>query len=293
MVNTVKSVSLMLLILLIIFTSIAYSKDALLIGLVPGENIFNQMDRYKPVVDYLSSKLNIEIKLTILSKYGDIIDKFLIRNMDGAFFEGLTGVIAMERLGAEPLAVPIMSDGSHKVKYYVIVKKNSDIKDVKDMKGKRIVFVDKATTGYLFVMAFLKENGISNMGRYFKECYFTGGHDSVIYAVLDNRADVGVIDSKSYRRIIGKDPVIKEELSIISESEEFLDINLYLKKDLPSDIKTKIKNTLLNMEKDVEGRKVLSRLGALRFIELDKGDFAPFFSLAKKAGIKLKEYNYR
>lgn len=288
-----KKIFLILLILSTILISRTYGKDTLLIGLVPGENIFDQMDRYKPVADYLSSKLNIEIKLTILSKYGDIIDKFLARNMDGAFFEGLTGVIAMERLGVEPLVMPVMSDGSHKRKYYIFVKNSSDIKNVEEMKGKRIVFVDRATTGYLFALAFFKENGISNIEKYFKERYFTGGHDSVIYAVLDNRADIGVIDNKTYRRIIEKDPVIKEELHIISESKEFLEINLYLKRDLPLKIKTNIKNILLSMEKDYEGRKVLSRLGATRFIEIDIEDFAPFYDLAKKSGIKLKEYNYK
>lgn len=288
-----KKIFLILLILSITLISRTYGKDTLLIGLVPGENIFDQMDRYKPVAEYLSSKLNIEVKLTILSKYGDIIDKFVARNMDGAFFEGLTGVIAMERLGVEPLVMPVMSDGSHKRKYYIFVKNNSDIKSVKEMKGKRIVFVDRATSGYLFALAFFKKNGISNIEKYFKELYFTGGYDSVIYAVLDNRADVGVIDNKTYRRIVEKDPVIKEELNIISESKEFLEINLYIKRDLPLNIKTKIKNILLSMEQDYEGRKVLSRLGALRFIEIDSGDFAPFYDLAKKAGIKLKEYNYK
>ncbi len=281
--------------LLVLFMPVkAFCQNEVLIGLIPEENIFNQMERYRPLAAYLSSKLGINVKLTILSRYGDIIDRFKARGMDGAFFGVFTGVLAMEKLGVEPIARPVNLDGTSTVNSLIFVRKDSGIKNVKDMKGKRIAFVDRATvTGYLYAIAFLRDKGVKDIDRYFKEYYFTGSHDSAIYSVLDNRADIGSAKSKVYQRMIEKDPVIKDELTIIARSSEFPDTTLCLRKGLPAGIKARIKAILLNMDKEPEGREVLRRLRALRFVAASRNDFLPFFELARKTGINLKRYRYK
>lgn len=290
---TKKPLGFFILFLIIFLTPFnAIGKEELLIGLIPEENIFKQMDRYKPLAEYLSSRLGIKVRLTILSRYGDIIDKFITRDMDGAFFGGLTGVLAMEKLGVQPIAMPVMLDGTTFTKSYIFVRSNSSIKNIRGMRGKRMVFVDKAAASYLFATAFFRENGITNIDRYLKEYYFTGSNDSAIYSVLDNRSDIGAAESRAYKRMAEKHPSIKNELNIIAESKEFPDIILCLKKDLPVEIKTKIKAILLNMDKDTEGKDVLKKLEASKFIVADKKDFLLFYDLANKAGVDIRSYKY-
>lgn len=271
-----------------------FCQDEILIGLVPEENIFRQMDRHRPLAAYLANKLGIKVKLTILSKYGDIIDRFVSRKMDGAFFGDFTAVLAVEKLSVEPIARPVNLDGTSTVRSYIFVRHDSGIKTVKDMRGKRMAFVDRATaSGYLFAVSFLMENGVKDTDHFFKEYYFTGSHDSAIYAVLDNRADIGTAESRVYYRIIEKDPSIKNELSIIAQSRDLPGTILCLRKDMPEKIKARIKEILLNMEKDTEGKDVLKKLGALKFIATGKGDFLPIFEIAKKAGIDIRTYKYK
>ncbi len=273
----------------------ASSQDELLIGLIPEENIFRQMDRYRPLAEYLSKKLGIKIKLTIISKYGDIIDNFVTRRMDGAFFEAFTVVLALDRLGVDPVVRPVTLDmASSNVKSYLITRKDSGIKSVADMKNKRMAFVDKASvTGYLFAVAHLRANGVRDIDSYFKEYYFTGSHDSAIYSVLDYRADVGTVKSKVYKRMIDNDPILNNELRIIAESGEFPDTTLCLRSDLPKNIKLGIKNILLKMDRDPEGMEVLKKYGALRFNETKIDDFLPVVDLINKAGLDIKTYKYR
>lgn len=52
------------------------NQKSLLIGLIPEHNIFKQLERYEPVVDYLSKKIGITIKLKVLTRYGNLIDNF-------------------------------------------------------------------------------------------------------------------------------------------------------------------------------------------------------------------------
>lgn len=285
---------LIILVITLFVPSKALSQDEMLIGLIPEENIFNQMERYRPLADYLSGKIGVKVKLTILSRYGSIIDSFVTRKMDGAFFGIFTGVLAMEKLGVEPVARPLNLDGKSTVNSYIFVRKDSGIKTAKDMKGKRIVFVDKLTaTGYLFAIAFLREKGVQDIDKYFGEYFFTGSHGSAVYSVLDNRADIGSAKSKVFNRMVEKDPAIKDELNIIAKSDEFPDTTLCIRKDLPAEIKTRIKQALLNMDRDPGGNEILKKFGALKFIDANKKDFQPFFELAKKAGINIKNYRYK
>lgn len=272
----------------------ATGQDEMLIGLIPEENVFSQMDRHRPLAAYLSKKLGFRVKLTILSRYGDIIDRFVSRKMDGAFFGDFTALLAVEKLSVEPIARPVNLDGSSSVQSLIFVRSDSGIKTAKDMKGKRMVFVDRATaSGYLFMLSFLREKGVRDIDGFFKEYFFTGSHDSAIYSVLDNRADIGTADSKVYYRMIEKDPSVRHELSIIAKSGDFPGTILCLRKDMPAKTKERIKEILLKMEKDPEGREVLKKLGALRFITARKEDFLPIFEIARKAGIDISTYKYK
>lgn len=284
----------LLLLLLFFVPHHAAGQEEMLIGLIPEENIFKQMERHKPLAEYLSEKLGIKVRLTILSRYGDVIDRFALRKMDGAFFGIFTGVLAMEKLSVEPVVRAVNPDGSSTVKSYIIARKDSGIRSVRDMKGKSIVFVDRATvTGYLAAIAYFRDQGIYDIHGYFREHYFTGSHDSAIYSVLDNRADIGVVKSKVLKRITEKDPVIANELTIIAESGPFPDTTLCLRNDLPADLREKIRMTLLEMDQNPDGRSVLAKAEVSKFVAADRRDFRSFFALADKAGIHLKTYRYK
>jgi len=272
----------------------AYCENGILIGLIPEENIFNQMDRYRPLAAYLSKKIETPVRFTVLSRYGDVMDRFVSRKMDGAFFGVFTGVLAMEKIDAVPVARAVNLDGSSTVQSYIFVRNNSGIHDVEGMKGKRITFVDRATvTGYLYALSYLREFGIANPEAYFREVSFTGSHGSTIYSVLDGRADVGIVKSKIFQLLVAKDTTIQEELMIIARSQEFPDTTLFLRKDISQTLLSRIKAALFGMEKDPEGIAVLKRLEAQKFIEAKKNDFASFYDVARKAGITVKTYKYK
>lgn len=79
------------------FPPIAHTEQKeLLIGLIPEMSVFKQMKRFKPLSDYLSEKTGVKIKLTILSKYRGIINRFKTHGLDGAFFGSFTGAAAIE-----------------------------------------------------------------------------------------------------------------------------------------------------------------------------------------------------
>jgi len=264
-------------------------QEDMLIGLIPEMNVFKQKERFQPLADYLSKKTGAKVKLTIFSKYGGIVERFKSLKLDGAFFGSFTGATAIKELGVEPLARPVNLDGSSTYHGYIFVRKDSGIKNVKDMKGKRMAFVDKATTaGYIFPVAYFKENGVKEIDKYFKESFFTGSHDAAIYAVIDKKADIGAAKHSVYDRVKKSDPRIENELVILAESPKVPSNGLCVRKDLNKALKEKLKNALLAIDKDPDGKVVLEKFGALRFIETKASDYQPVFNLMKRAGIETK-----
>ena len=137
--------------------------EKLLIGLIPEQNLFKQMERYEPLGEYLSRKTGTKITFKILPRYGNIIDTFKSSGLDGAFFGSFTYTLAHAKVGVEVLARPVALDNTSTYHGMIFVRKDSRIRTARDMKGKRFAFVDKATTaGYLLPLEYFHEHGISD-----------------------------------------------------------------------------------------------------------------------------------
>jgi len=282
-----------IIILAIVFMAGTATATELTVGLIPEQNIFKQMKRYTPVGEYIQKRTGIKIKFTVLSKYGNIIESFQKKKMDGAFWGSFTGALAINKLGVEPIARPVNLDGKSTYKGYIFVHKYSVIDSVARMRHSVIAFVDRATTaGYVFPLSYLKQNGVKDIDGFFKEMYFAGTHDAVIYAVLNKKAEIGCAKNTIFDMIARDDPRVKDDLTILAESPEVPSNSFALRKDISDDIKKRIKGVLINMDQDPEGKVVLEKFGARAFIETTAKDYAPVFDIAKKAGINLTKYNY-
>jgi len=265
----------------------------LTIGLIPEQNVFKQKERYTPLGQYLERKTGVKIQFTILSRYGNILDRFAAEHMDGAFFGSFTGALAIRRLGVEPLARPVNLDGTSTYRGYIFVRKDGGIRTVADMKGKRLAFVERSTTaGYVYPMAFFREKGVSDIAAYFSEHYFAGSHDATVYAVLEGKADVGCAKHSMFDRLARKDPRVERELVILDTSPEVPSNGLCVRSDLDAQVKAGLAAVLLKMDQEPEGIDVLRKFEALRFVPTSKDDYVVVLKIAERAGIDLDNYSY-
>lgn len=263
----------------------------LLIGIEPEHNIFDQIKRYRHLAGYLSDQLGLKIRLTIMSRYGEVIKRFKSRQLDGAFLSSFTAALGIKELQLEPVASPVNLEGKSTSRGYIFVRRDSGIKTVKDMQGKSFVFVDPATTeGYLFPIAFLRRHGVKNRHHFCSRCWFSGSHASALFAVLDGRADIGAAKDTVVNQQIASDPSIKSELRIIAKSPPVPGVTLCLRDDIPASLRKRILTVLLNMKNTARGRQVLQKFEALRFIRAKSSDFDLVSNMAKEAGITMSDY---
>jgi phosphonate transport system substrate-binding protein len=275
-------------------TSIKANKEyTLSIGLIPEQNIFKQMERYEPLADYIGKKAGIKIRLVTLPNYGISIDRLGAAQVDGAFLGSFIYALAHVKTGAEVLARPEYANGVSTYHGLILVRKDSRIRSAKDMAGKRFAFVDRATTGsYLLALTYFKKNGIADYRTYLGEFYYTGTHEDTIYDVLNRKADIGAAKNTVYERLALTDSRLANELMVIAKSSEVPENGLVVRKGLDKSIKDKLKEVLLTMHYDPEGREVLKKFGARRFIETTDADYKPVYNYARELDLTLQACPY-
>lgn len=264
----------------------------ILLGIEPEHNIFDQVERYRHLADYLTAQLGVKVNLTVMSRYGEVIKRFTAKRLDGAFLTSYTATMGIKELNLEPVANPVNLRGESTSQGYLFVRKDSGIHNVQDMQGKRIVFVDPATTeGYLFPLAYLHQHGVSDINSFFQEhFYFSGSHASAIFAVLDGRADIGAAKDTVFQKLVRTDPFISQELFVIAQSEKVPEVTLCIRSEMDQELKERLRTVLLQMDKTTEGRNVLRRFEALRFIKSDTSDFEMVDRLAQEARASIVEH---
>ncbi len=271
----------------------SFAQQEILIGLIPEQNIFRQRERYHSLKKYLSDSLGITVNFTSLSRYGNIIEHFNSEKMDAAFFGSFTYALAHHQIGVEPIARPVNLDGTSSYHGYLFVRRDSGILKVGDMKGKRFAFVERATmAGYLFPLAYFKENGISRPSTFLGESFFAGSHDAAILAVLNREADIGASKNTIYDQMATENSRVEKELVILATSNVVPQNCLAVRKDLDPELKKALKKALVDMDKTEDGAEALHRFGARGFIETNDSDYGYIYKLSSEAGINLRVYRY-
>ena len=77
----------------------------------------------------------------------------------------------------------------------MVMRKDSGIKSIDDMKGHSLAFTDpNSASGYLIPSVTLRAKGIDlTDGKYFTHTGFSGGHEQGVVAVLNRQYDACVV----------------------------------------------------------------------------------------------------
>lgn len=148
----------------------------------------------------------------------------------------------------------------------LFVARGSETARIEDLRGKMIAFEDPgSTSAYFLPKVFLLRKGFklaekpgfdakvapTEIGYIF--CYSAG---KIIDLVLSNKVAAGALSNDDYERLGEKE---RADLTIIAETDMFPRHLVSVRKDLHPPVVTRLKNILLSMHEDDEGRKILQR----------------------------------
>jgi phosphonate transport system substrate-binding protein len=166
------------------------------IGLLGGENTQDRLKRYDAFQKLLQEKLNIPIKMFPAADYSGVMQGFAAGQLDATEFSpaAFAGTW-LDCQCVEPVVVPQEKDGSIFYIAAMVVRKDSGINAIDDMKGHSLAFTDpNSASGYLIPAATLRAKGIDlTDGKYFSRTGFSGGHEQGVIAVLNRQYDACVV----------------------------------------------------------------------------------------------------
>lgn len=225
------------------------------------------------VADYLSRNMGVKFVLIPIIEYEQSVEKLVSGEIDAGIFGSAPAFISIKRGVAESIARPEVKKSSVYYGYWLTLKE-SGLNNVAAFKGKRFAYVAPYTSaGYLFPRAAIKEKGF-DPDDFFGTVKFSKTHETAIQMLLNGSIDGCAAKDTAYKKFIETNIELKDRLNILEVGGPFPERTLMVSKKIDKGTRDKIKDILLNMDGNPEGRKLLSEIGRDRYIETKFEDFA-------------------
>lgn len=227
---------------------------------------------YDEMMKYISRKLSRSVEIIQKKTYQEVNDMLERDELDLAFVCSGPYVNGHEKFGMELLVAPLLY-GKPFYQAYFIVHKDSTIKDIKELKGKRFAFTDPdSNTGKLVPTYVLSKMG-ETPDNFFKEIIFTYSHDNSIMAVSKKLVDGASVDGLFWDYYNDRKPLFVKDTRIIFKSQLYGIPPVVVHPKIPASLKEEIRKIFLGMHKDPDGRRILSEIRIERFIVPDDSSY--------------------
>ena len=154
---------------------------------------------------------------------------------------------AVNLAGFEPLVSMVRPDGGIGYTLQLITHKDSNIKSIADLKGKRVAHVSPSSnSGDLAPRALFTAKGITPGKDY--EVLYSGKHDNSIMGVVNKDYDAAPVASTVVERMQQRGMFKAETLRVIYESAPFPRTAFGVPHNLAPELKAKIKEAFLTFD---------------------------------------------
>ncbi|MSQ02300.1 MAG: phosphate/phosphite/phosphonate ABC transporter substrate-binding protein [Myxococcales bacterium] len=230
----------------------------------------------EPVRAWLSERLGVPVELRVATSYDELGDLLRTGDVDVGEFSPYGYVRARAK---DPTLAPLVSQiayGTATAGGYIVVRADSPLATLDDLRGRRFAFVDPAsTTGFLYPHMLLTERGI-DPERDFSEVAFMGNHKAVLLAVYNGTHDAGAVYQSALPALERSDDIDAREFRIIGKTRRTPRDLVCARAGLAIEVRTEIQRLLLSLSvRSAEGRRVLSLMHVNGFVPTDDRLFDP------------------
>lgn len=252
------------------------------VGILGGENEADRLRNFKCLQDKLPAILGVEkVSLFPAADYDGVIQGLLGGTLDEAEL-GASGYAKIALASPDvvtPVLTTVQTDGSTGYYSIMVARKDSGIKTLQDLKGKKLGFADPdSTSGYLIPSVTLPDAIGAPVKDYFASTGFGGGHENLVLEVLKGTFDAGTTwgsgvgafkdgyTSGNLRKMVEKGMLNMDDLVELWKSPLIPNGPIVVRNALPNEIKTKF----------VTFMKDLPKSDPACFSAIEGGDFKAF-----------------
>lgn len=249
------------------------------------------LERFKPLTEHLGRKLGVRFE----AKAIDTVD--FTREVDKLDFthtNSLLYAIMNRNHGVEILAAEKAGSLGSRAKGLILTLKKKNIRNVRDLKGKSMVFGPMlGPTSYMTQADILIKNGIDpeNDLSFYSIPAGTFKHEKVIYGVLLEKFDAGAAPLLDFERMVQDGRIDQSDFEIIAEGEPIPYCNFGVTQKIDDAFAKRFKQALLDIKKgdtvEVAGEvvRILDRAKVDGYEDIRDSDFDIVRDMAKRTNM--------
>lgn len=225
----------------------------LVFAIIPAENASGVVERYTPFVTYLAKELGTKVTLRIANDYAALIEGQRAGNIHiGMYGPSSFARALMTGAKIDAFAIETNLDGTKGYYSVFYVKKDSPYQKVEDLKGKNLGLVDPNSTSGNNVPRFALDKMGIDPEAFFGKVVYTGSHENAIIALSQGTVDMAANwwndeQESNLLRMARKNMAKADDFRIIFKSQQIVNSPMAYLTELPTDLKAKIKDAVLNL----------------------------------------------
>ena len=258
------------LLLLAAALAVAQERKVYILAVVPQFTPSEVHRSWSPIVEKLSRAIGQQIEIKTYPSIQKFETAFLNGEIDLAYMNPYHAVMAKRAQGY----IPLLRDDANRLTGILLVQRDSPIKSIKELNGKELAFpAPNSFAASLYMRALLAEQEkISITPRYLKT------HSNVYRHVIMGEAVAGAGVNNTLKR---EPPEVQAQLRVLFETPGVAAHPLAAHPRVPEGLRQTVTNTLLEMQNDPAGQKLLADIQLPKPVRADYAkDYQPLEKLA-------------
>ena len=284
MIKKVWMLAVLFLSTLYVGNVLAQATKELRLSAIPDENPQEMLRIYTPFTDYLAKEIGVAVKFTPVVDYAATVEGLAANRLDMVWYGGLTSVQAAKQAkGAHRI---IMRKEDAEFKSYFITRKETGIKNLKDLKGKTFTFGSvSSTSGHLMPRYYLLKAGI-NPEKDFSKFSFSGAHDATAAWVEAGQVDAGALNFLVWDKLVQNKKVDTNKVFIFYTTPPYVDYVWMVRGGLDKAVVDKLSKAFLKLNyNNPEQKKLLDLHRTKGYIVAKDADWKGIEEAAVAAGL--------
>ena len=211
--------------------------------------------RFGPLAEHLGAALGHDIKVSVAKDYDHHIQMVGEGQVDMAYLGPVSYVRLAERFGPQHTLARQVDSGRPFFKGAIIVREDSPLQSLSELKGKRFAFGDpNSTMSHVVPLVMLHDAGVNvdDLSQH----DFVGGHKDVALEVLAGNFDAGGVKDEILQTYEGRG------IRALAMSEAFSEHLFVAGAHLAPDLRQKARAAFLSLHESEAGRAALQSIKA-------------------------------
>ena len=240
-------------------------------GIHPLHNPKRLHEFFGPIAEYLTQNIpNARFKIEASRNYAAYDEKLYSRKFHFALPNPFQTVNALQH---GYLVFGKMGDDEN-FRGIILVRKDSGIKDVADLKGHAVSFpAPTALAATMMPQYYLQTHGLNIMNDI--DIHYVGSQESSIMNVMLGDTKAGATWPPPWRALSKERPKLAEELKVIWQTSPLPNNGLIVRDDIDAHIVKQVKEKLLALHKHKEGKQWLKKMELSQFEPASNQTYQP------------------